>query len=143
MRDDPLRFAFDGRRAIGHEGCLTGQDVIDAGAQQRPVCLGDVEMAAEIELGALADSVSDALGMDEAMGEVGLSVLRASGLCAPHEHTTTIAGGRAAGNPTDTIMALHCAPPNPYPLESTTYGDGPLEIPPKSTKWSAILLNMG
>ena len=92
---------------------------------------------------ALADGGADAPGVDESMREVGLSVLRPSGLCAPYEHTTTIAGRASARNPKDTIMALHRLPPNPDPLKSTTYGDEPLQIPPKSTKWSAILLNMG
>ena len=91
LRGDPLRFAFDRGRAIGHQGRLAGQDVFDAGAQQRPLCLGDVEVAPEIEQGALTDGASDALGVDEAMGEVGLSVLGPPGLGAPHEHTPTIA----------------------------------------------------
>ncbi len=67
LRGDPLRFVFDGGRAIGHQERLAGQDVVDAGVQQRPVCLGDVEVAPEIEQGALTDGVSDALGVDKAM----------------------------------------------------------------------------
>ena len=78
----PLRFVFDGGRAIGHQGRLAGQDVVDAGAQQRPLCLGNVEVASEIEQGALADGVVDALGVDEAMREVGLSVFGPPGLGA-------------------------------------------------------------
>ena len=51
-------------------------------------------MASEIEQGALADGVADALGVDEAMREVGLSVFGPPGLGAPNEHTPTIAGAR-------------------------------------------------
>ena len=89
-----LRFAFDGGRAIGHQGRLAGQDVVAAGADQRPLRLGNVEVASEIEQGALADGVADALGVDEAMREVGLSVGGPPGLGAANEHTPTIAGAR-------------------------------------------------
>ena len=44
------------------------------------------EVASEIEQGALADGVVDALGVDEAMREVGLSVFGPPGLGAPNEH---------------------------------------------------------
>ena len=67
LRSYPLRFVFDGGRAIAHQRCLAGQDVVDTGAQQRPLRLGDIEVAAEIEQGALAHGVSDALGVDQAM----------------------------------------------------------------------------
>ena len=89
-----LRFAFDGGRAIGHQGRLAGQDVVATGADQRPLRLGNVEVASEIEQGALADGVADALGVDEAMREVGLSVGGPPGLGAANEHTPTIAGAR-------------------------------------------------
>ena len=57
--------------------------------------LGNVEVASEIEQGALADGVADALGVDEAMREVGLSVFGPPRLCAPNEHAPTIAGARS------------------------------------------------
>ena len=97
LRGYPLRFVFDGGRAIGHQRCLAGQDVVDAGAQQRPLCLGDVEVAPEIEQGALTDGIFDALGVDQAMREVGLSVLGPPGLGAPNEHAPTIAGACLLG----------------------------------------------
>ena len=87
LRRDPLRLVFDGGRAIGHQGRLAGQDVVDAGAQQRPLYPGDVKVSSEIEQRALTDGASDALGVDEAMGVVGLSVLGPPGLGAPNEHT--------------------------------------------------------
>ena len=139
----PLRFVLDGGRAIGRQGRLAGQDVVDAGAQQRPLCLGDVEVAPEIEQGALTDGSSDALGVNQAMGAVGLSVLGPPSLGAPNEHEPTIAGAPVAGNPSNTIMALHSPSPKLDPLKSISCMDATLEIPPKSTKWSAILLNMG
>ena len=63
-------------------------------AEQRPLRLGNVEVASEIEQGALADGVADALGVDEAMREVGLSVFGPPGLGTPNEHAPTIAGAR-------------------------------------------------
>ena len=36
-----LRFVLDGGRAIGHQGRLAGQDVVDAGAEQRPLGPGE------------------------------------------------------------------------------------------------------
>ena len=86
LRGDPLRLLVYGGRTIGSEGCLAGQGVCDAGAEQRPVRLGDVEVASEVEQGALADGVAEAFGADQTMGEVGLSVDGAAGLGAPNEH---------------------------------------------------------
>ena len=80
LRGDPLRLLVYGGRTIGSEGCLAGQGVCDAGAEQRPVRLGDVEVASEVEQGALADGVAEAFGADQTMGEVGLSVVGAAGL---------------------------------------------------------------
>ena len=77
---------FDGARAIGDQRSLAGQEVVDAGAQLRPLGLGDVEMAPEIEQSALSDGVSDALVVDEPMCEVGLSVVCALCLSAANEH---------------------------------------------------------
>ena len=57
-----------------------------------PLLAGDVEVAPEIEQRALPNGVSDALGVDEAMGEVRLSVFGSPGLGAPHEHTVHDSG---------------------------------------------------
>ena len=86
LRRDPLRFFVHGRRAIGHQRRLTAQRIVDAGAQQRPVRLGNIEMATEIEEGALAHGAAEAFGVHQAMREVGLSVLGPPGLGAPNEH---------------------------------------------------------
>ena len=75
LSGDALGFLFDGVRAIGDQGRLAGQEVVDASAQPRPLGLGDVEVPPEIEPGALTDGVSDALGLHQTMGEVGLSVV--------------------------------------------------------------------
>ena len=40
-----LRFVFDGGRAVGDQGRLAGQDVVESGAEQRPLGLGNVEVA--------------------------------------------------------------------------------------------------
>ena len=96
---DALSFEFDGVRTIGHQGRLAGQDVVDAGDQLRPLRLGDVEVAPEIEQGALPDGVSDALGVHQAMGEVGLSVLGPPGLGAANEHDAYDSGGICRSQP--------------------------------------------
>ena len=92
LRGDPLCLLVYGGRTIGHQRRLAGQGVGDAGAQQRPLWLRNVEVAPEVEQGALAHGVAEALGVDEPMGEVGLAVAGASGLGAPNEHGATIAG---------------------------------------------------
>ena len=132
---DALGFVFDGVRAIGHQGRLAGQDVVDAGAQLRPLGLWGVEVAPEIEQGALPDGVSDALGVHQPMGEVGLPVLGPPGLGAANEHDVHDSGGNL---PESTLLqklwhyiARH---QNPFLLESTTYRHGNPEIRPKSAK---------
>ena len=93
LRGDPLCLLVHGGRTIGHQGGLTGQGVGDAVAEQRPLRLGNVEVAPEVEQGALAHGAAEAFGVDEAMREVGLTVGGAAGLGAPNEHGATIAGG--------------------------------------------------
>ena len=99
LAGDALGFVFDGARAVGDQGCLAGQEVVDAGAQLRPLGLGDVEVSPEIEQGALADGVSDALVVDEPMGEVGLSVVRAPCLGAANEHGAHDSGRACRSQP--------------------------------------------
>ena len=91
LRGDPLRFLVYGGRAIGYQRRLARQGVGDAGAQQRPVCLGNVEVAPEVEQGALAHGAAEAFGVHEAMREVGLTRIGPAGLGAPNEHGATIA----------------------------------------------------
>ena len=99
LRGDALGLVLDGGRALGEQGRLAGQDVVDASAQRRPLGLGDVEVAPEIEQGALADGVSDALGVHQAMGEVGFSVLGPAGLCASNEHAAHDSGRGGRSQP--------------------------------------------
>jgi len=49
---------------------LSGEQGLDAGTETRPVTLRQVEMAAEIEQGDLADFIAGAFGGDEAVGEI-------------------------------------------------------------------------
>ena len=105
---------------------------------------GMSKVAAEIEQGALAHGLSDALGVDQAMGEVGLSVLGPPGLGAPNEHDAHDSGRTCfRAIHIYTIMALHSAPPHDDPLKSTSCRDVVPEIPPRSTKLSANSLNLG
>ena len=92
-------FVFDGARAVSDQGRLAGQDVVDTGAQLRPLGLGDVEVAPEVEQCALPDGVSDALVVDEPMGEVGLSVLCAPCLGAANEHAAHDSGRPCGSQP--------------------------------------------
>ena len=86
LRRDPLCFLLHGRPAIGHQRRLTAQRIVDAGAQQRPFRLGNIEVATEVEEGALTHGAAEAFGVHEAMREVGISVLSPPGLGAPNEH---------------------------------------------------------
>ena len=88
------------------QGRLAGQDVVDASAQLRPLRVGDVEVAPEIEQGALPHGVSDALGVHQAMGEVGFAVLGPPGLGAPNEHDAHDSG-RAAPESTHSVKLWH------------------------------------
>ena len=93
-----LRFAFDGGRAIGHQGRLAGQDVVAAGADQRPLRLGNVEVASEIEQGALADGVPMRSEWTRRCERSRAVRRRPPGLGAANEHTPTIAGARPRSN---------------------------------------------
>ena len=57
---------------FGEQSRLCGQHRLDAGTQTRPVRLRQVEMAAEVEQGDLADLLAGPQRGDEAVGEIGL-----------------------------------------------------------------------
>ena len=73
-------------------GVLTVEDLVDALAQCGPLGLGNLEVAAEVEQGALADLRAGALAAHEAVGVVGLAVGMA-GLGASDEHGGDGTGG--------------------------------------------------
>jgi hypothetical protein len=50
---------------------LSGEPGVDPSAQARPVVLGQLEMATEVEQGDLTDLLAGAFGGDEAKGEIG------------------------------------------------------------------------
>ena len=54
---------LDGFGFWDHAG-LTGEQGVDPGAQSWPVLLGQVELAAEVEQGDLADLLASALGVN-------------------------------------------------------------------------------
>ena len=87
-----LGVALD-RQQVG----LGVEEALDALAEGAPVVALDLEMAAEVEQGALADLVTDALGADEAEGEVLLAITGA-GASATDEHTPREhgAGGKSS-----------------------------------------------
>src|ERR1019366_6030797 len=61
---------FDGLGFGEHAG-LSAEQGLDPGAQARPIALGQVELAAEIEQGDLADLFAGTFGGDETEREVG------------------------------------------------------------------------
>ena len=73
---------------------LAAENLLDAPAQHRPVALGGIEMASQIEQGALTHFVAEAFGAHEAMGEIGLAGGGGAGLCAADEHGPEGNGGR-------------------------------------------------
>ena len=63
---------FDGLGFREHAG-LPGEQGLDPRAQARPIALGEIELAAEVEQGDLADLFADAFGGDETEREVGFA----------------------------------------------------------------------
>ncbi len=78
--DDALGLGLDRGVALDRQQfCVGVENPLDAVAEGAPVVLLDGEMAAEVEERALADLVADALGADEAEGEVGTARLTGEG----------------------------------------------------------------
>ena len=84
---DALRFLLDLGGNIGQRGDMLGaQDLLETGTEQWPTGLREIEVAPEIEQGALADAGAAAFGTDQAMGEVVFAVGASAGMGAAHEH---------------------------------------------------------
>jgi len=83
------------------------------------VLTGDREVSTEVEEGLLADLATDAMGADEAVGEVGLSGMEAAGLGASDEHGRDATRGERGGqaHPIQLWHYIHL-----LNQESTTYG---------------------
>ena len=86
-----LSVRFEHRRAVGQPAQLAAENFLDALAQHWPVVLADLEMASQIEQGALANFVAAAFGTHEAVGKVGGAGRGGTGLGASNEHIETIA----------------------------------------------------
>ena len=69
-------------------------------------------MSTEVEEGLLADLATDAMGADEAVGEVGLAGMKTAGLGASDEHGKDATRGERGSSQSYMIMALH-SPPQP------------------------------
>ena len=87
---DALGVRFKRRGAIRWQWELTGEEFVDAPAQDGPIALGDLEVPSQIEQGALSHLRAEALGAHEAEGEVVLAA--AAGTGASDKHGRTIAG---------------------------------------------------
>ena len=104
----PLDLLRTGQR---HQLALAVEQLLDAGAQHRPVTAFDREVAPQVEQGALADLLAAAFRADKAMRIIDLATVAGSGSGAPDEHRAQHRGGRKGMKPnTQNIMALHCAP---------------------------------
>ena len=75
---------------------LAGEDLVDPPAKGRPVVLLDLEVSSQIEQGALTYFGADSFGANEALGEVRLAGVGATGLGAADEHRGTGSGGARA-----------------------------------------------
>jgi len=73
-----------GQLIIDQRGLATAQP-LDRRGQRRPVLARHTEVAPEVEQRALAHALADALGGDQAVGEV-VSAIAAAGACAANEH---------------------------------------------------------
>ena len=81
-----LRKSFDGSGFSQHAG-LAGEQRVDTGAQARPVGRRQIEMAAKVEQGDLADLLACALGGDETEGEIWFVAGLIPGCRFSNEHT--------------------------------------------------------
>ena len=116
----PLHLFRTGRR---HQLALAVEQLLDAGAQDRPVPSLDREVAPQIEKGTLADPVAAALRAHQAMREIDLAASTGAGPGAPDEHEAQNSGGRKRQEqPNQNIMALHRNPAKPDTTKSTTCG---------------------
>ena len=121
MRAPAPGFGLDLGVALDRQQVGLGvEDLPDALAEDAPVVPRDGEMAAEVEEGALADLVRDALGADEAEGEVFLAVAGA-GPGATDEHSPKGARGGREVKPLYHFMVLHLRFGDTADREQTTY----------------------
>ena len=89
---------FDGLGFSQH-AALSGEQGLDPGAQTRPVALGQVELATEIEQGNLADLFAGTLGGDETEREVGFvgGFIPGRGFADEHGGKVGVAAGEVNG----------------------------------------------
>ena len=89
---------FDGLGFSQH-AALSGEQGLDPDAQARPIALGQVKLAAEIEEGDLADLFAGTLGGDETKGEVGFAggFIPGRGFADEHGGKVGVAAGKLNG----------------------------------------------
>lgn len=78
-----------GQRRI-EQGVLTAQQLIDAPGKRRPLLLGQIEVAAQVEQRGLLDGTADPRSLNEPVGPVGLAVSAIAGLGTPDEHPSML-----------------------------------------------------
>ena len=101
-----LREDFDGVGLLQYAG-LSREQGLDAGAQARPIGLGQIELTSEIEERDLAHLFSGALGGDETEREISFVRGFTSGRGFADEHGGTLGGTGGAGQGgLKNIMAL-------------------------------------
>src|ERR1700683_236988 len=102
---EALRKSFDRVGFSQHAG-LAGEQRVDTGAQAGPVGLRQIEMAAEVEQGDLADLLGCALGGDETEGEVWFVGGVIPGCGFSNEHAVEREGG-AVRRQGDLVLLWH------------------------------------
>ena len=103
QRNQLRRIALrQGVARLGHrrieQGALTLQQLIDAPGKRRPLILGQIEVAAQVEQCGLLDGAADPRSLDQAIGRVGLAGRAIAGLGAPDEHLSMLHESAASGS---------------------------------------------
>ena len=114
--------ALDVRRHVVEQVGLPRERRLDALAERGPAFAVDVEVAAEVEQGALADAAAVAFGAHQAVGVVAGAV-GLTGLGAADEHGGDVSGGRRrVQDPKFILWHYHLLRRSCSDQESMTYG---------------------
>ncbi len=103
QRNQLRRIALrQGVARLGHrrieQGALTLQQLIDAPGKRRPLLVGQIEVAAQVEQRGLPDGAADPRSLDQAVGRVGLAGRAIAGLGTPDEHLSMLHEIAASGS---------------------------------------------
>ena len=103
LRRNPLCLGFDRLRHVVEQRRLAVEDLVDAPAQVRPLRLGEIEIAAEVQQGALAHLGAVAPAFHEAVGVVVLGAGTA-GEGSAHKHGGDGSGAAPGCQPINIVL---------------------------------------